>query len=87
MIIHILFLEMKGYVFCLVYTWYRGLVLSLPLKIISKQVSFLFFSLLFKKNVRNLTWYLFNTLLFFFFFAPSLFFYFELICELLLAAK
>lgn len=37
-----------------------------------------------KKNVRNLTWYLFNSLLFF---APSLFFYFELICELLLAAK
>lgn len=41
MIIHILFLEMKGYVFCILYTWYRGLVLSLPLKIIS---SFFFFS-------------------------------------------
>ena len=39
---------------------------------------------LFKKNIRNLTWYLFNSLLFF---ASSLFFYFELICELLLAAK
>ena len=78
MIIHILFLEMKDSVFCLLYTWYKGLVLSFPLNIISKQVFFfLLFFLCFtfkkKKNVRYLTWYLFDSLLFF---APSLFFLF-----------
>lgn len=51
MIIHIVFLEMKGYVFCLLYTWYRGLVLSLPLKIISKQV---FFFLYFLKRMLEI---------------------------------
>lgn len=78
MIIHILFLEMKGSVFCLLYTWYKGLVLSIHLNILSKQVFFFpFLSLLYfkKKNVRYLTWYLFDSLLFF---APSLFFFFIL---------